>query len=114
MEWIDRHQSQKVDQAVQRTLGGGLIVYHRSLFNGQSITLAAQEDAGWLTLDQVTALEALAAQAGAVFVIDLNGTEYSVMFRHQDAPAFSAEPFVPRLNEGAQDYFMATIKLMVV
>lgn len=119
MVWQDRHVSQSVVQTVARTIGGAVVVWAKAVAKGQSITLVANEDAGWLTKAQTDAVEALSNQPGGIFTLDLNGTSFQVIFRHQDAPAFEATPFVPRLNEGDigsvnLDYFMATIRLMTV
>jgi hypothetical protein len=36
------------------------------------------------------------------------------MFRHQDEPAFDAEPLIPLADPQPGDFYIATIKLMTV
>jgi hypothetical protein len=114
MAWIDRDASQGVAQSVTRTLGGGIIVQSVGLQAGREITLASGSDFGMLRWPAVQALHALADQAGAVHTLDVDGTEYSVMFRHSDPPAFSAEPLIARIAPFDLDYYRCTIKLITV
>lgn len=65
MVWVDRKISQSVAQSVLTTLGGSPVVYSQALIKGQSITLESQDDRGWLTTEQVNAIQALAEQPGA-------------------------------------------------
>lgn len=114
MVWEDRFRSQKVAQSVIITLGGTPVTYSQPLVAGESITLVSQRDRGWLTGAMVEQISALADQPGAVFELEINGVVRRVVFRHQEPPAFSAEPLVPRFNQQLKDYFTATIKLMTV
>lgn len=114
MVWEDRHGSQRVAQSVVTTLGGTPVIYSQTLTAGESITLVAREDRGWLTGAQVDAVMELANQAGAVFELEVNGVARRVVFRHHEPPAFVATPFLPRLNQQHTDYFTATIKLMTI
>lgn len=114
MVWEDRFRSQKVAQSVIITLGGTPVTYSQSLVAGESITLVSQRDRGWLTGAMVEQIGELAAVAGGVFELEINGVVRQVVFRHHEPPAFSAEPFVPRFNQKLTDYFTATIKLMTV
>jgi len=36
------------------------------------------------------------------------------MFRHHDPPAFEAKPLIARPNPSADDFYLATLKLMTV
>ncbi len=114
MVWEDRYRSQKVAQSVIITLAGTPVVFSQALSAGESITLVSKEDRGWLTLAMVQELMQMAAADGGVFELRINGVTQQVVFRHHEAPAFSAEPFVPRFNQQLNDYFTATIKLMTV
>lgn len=114
MVWTDRKKSQKVAQSVIYTLGGAPVVYSQALLAGQNITLVAQEDRGWIRGAVYDQLQAMADDPGAVFELQINGQSYSVMFRHQEAPALDMEPLVPRLNETSRDIYTGTLKLMIV
>jgi len=114
LKWIDKWTAQNVAQSVTETLGGGIIVYALSLPVGQHITLVADDEWGWLRADIVEQIKELADDPGAVMALNINGVEYSVMFRHHEPPAFDVRPLIPRLAELADDYFTGTIKLIRV
>lgn len=114
MVWADRKKSSSVAQTVIYTLGGAPVVYSQALIAGQSITLVAEEDRGWLRGEVYDQLLPMADDPGAVFELQVNDKSYSVMFRHQEAPALDMEAVVPRLNEGPRDIYTGTLKLMIV
>jgi hypothetical protein len=113
MQWTDRDSAQRVGQSVLYTFGG-IVVTAVPLEVGLEITLDSGADFGLLKTAVVDALEAIAAEAGSVFVLELNAQSWSVMFRHNDPPAFSAEPVVARLVPLPSDYFRCHLKLITV
>jgi hypothetical protein len=114
MIWNDRNQSKRVAQSVTRTLGGGAVVQAAAISQGLPITIASGQDQGLLRWPVVQQLEDLADVPGAVYVLDVDGTEYSVIFRHDEPPAFSADPLLARVAPFDEDYFRCTLKLMTV
>lgn len=118
MRWAERQAAQGVAQSVTPTIGGGVIVIAQEITDGEPITLLSGEDFGMLTAAQVAAVKALAAEAGGVFLLQLEyGStveSYSVAFRHDDPPAFDADPLIPRIVPDDGDLFRAQIKLMKV
>lgn len=112
--WTDRWGSQTVQQSIIRTLGGLPVFYHAKLYKGVSVTLESTEEQGWQVLEVVQALDTLASVAGAQYLLDLNGTQFSVMFNHADGPAFEATPLVARLNHAPGDYFSVKMKFVTV
>lgn len=112
--WSDEFTAASVAQAVRRTLDGGLVVFYGGLRAGQPITLESQPDAGWLSRAQVQALALRAASPGGRFALVLRGQVHSVMFRHQDPPAFEARPLLALALPQAGDFHLATLKLMTV
>lgn len=118
MRWVERQQSQRVAQSAQVTLGGGLNFLAAPIAVGIPITFESGEDYGFLMTPAVGAVRAMADDAGAVYELVITGdgpTEtYSVIFRHQEAPAFDAAPLVPRVMPEVDDYYRATIKLITI
>ena len=95
--------------------------FRQQVFNGRPITLVAGQDFGWLTVDQVDAVQALADQETGVFPLMIGSDVFSVQFRHQDPPAFEAESLLGDLDETsgpaddpATTFYTATIKLETV
>jgi hypothetical protein len=112
--WSDEFAVTRVAQNVRRTLDGSVVVFYGEIRAGVPITLESEPDAGWLTRAQVEAIALRAASPGAVFPLQLRGQLWTVMFRHQDAPAFEAKPVIPLANPQAGDFYLATLKLMTV
>lgn len=112
--WRDRWSSQEVAQTTLRTIGGRPVFYNASLHKGEAVTLESLNDQGWQTYDVVEKLHDLAAVAGAQYLLDFGPVQFSVMFRHEDAPAFEATPLLPRTMAGSEDYFLITMKLITV
>jgi hypothetical protein len=112
--WTDKWGSQSVSQQVIRTLGGLPVLYHAKLYAGVKVTLESMEDQGFQTLETVTKLFQLASVAGAQYLLNLDGTQFSVVFYHAEPPAFSAEPIIGRTTEIAGDYFRIKMNLLTI
>ena len=112
--WSDEVDFSPVAQSVSRTLGGGVVVYSGGLVSGQPVTLVSVNDQGWITKAEVDAIQALADVPGNVMTLAIGTQSFSVMFRHHEAPAFTAKPLVFRVDAPPTDYFLTTIKLMRV
>lgn len=114
MVWEDKAAFSPVAQEVRRTLGGELAVFHSPLQAGRPITLVSLPDQGWLDKTQVDAVQAMADIPGGTYALTIGAESFTVMFRHQEAPAFEATPLIARGIPLAGDWFVCTIKLMTV
>ena len=114
LRWVDKNSFSPVAQSVRRTLGGGLVVFARSLSAGRPVTLEATEDTGWLTAAMVDSLTAKAAVPGAVYAFTYHGESLNVVFRHDESPALDMQPLQPKATVLAGDFFIGTIKLLTV
>jgi len=114
LQWTDRFQFTGVAQAVNRTLGGKLVVFSSPLIAGRPITLVAEADTGWLTKAMVDAIVAAAATPGAQYTVSIHGEDFNVIFRHEDNPAIDFIPIQPKSNPLPGDWYTGTIKLLTV
>lgn len=112
--WGDRYSHADVAQQVTRTLGGRVVVEHQALSKGRPITLVSERQQGWVQYSVVQALQALADTPGGVYPLQIDTTIWSVIFRHHEAPAFSAEQLIKRLKPDPADKYLITLKLMTV
>jgi hypothetical protein len=110
LRWMDRDDWQPVRQTVRQTLDGTLAVYHAPSLAGRPITLASAADEGWMSRATLDAVQALATTPGAVYALTIGATTYDVLFRHQEAPAITAEPILNRLAPVATDWFRVVLK----
>ncbi|HAT50245.1 MAG: hypothetical protein HQL07_13960 [Nitrospirae bacterium] len=81
----------------------------RTITGGRLVTLLAEDGETWLNLDTVKAIQSMASQAGATFVLIWDEETMAVQFRHNDPPAAAFQPIWP--NHGL---FIGTMKLMTV
>lgn len=115
MIWADEITSEdRVAQTFKRTLGGNPVLIHQQLFRGRPITLTATQKQGWLTKVQVQAVQALASTAGNVLSLTIGSATYSVMFRHHEPPAFTADPLDQIGAQAPAGFYTATINLITV
>lgn len=112
--WRDRWHAQEVSQTTLRTIGGLPVFYYAKLHKGVPVTLESLPDQGWQLYPTVESLQSLAAVPGAQYLLDFGPMQFSVMFRHEDAPAFEARPLLPRTVAGEEDHFLITMKLITV
>jgi hypothetical protein len=114
LRWTDRYSASRVQQSLQRTLGGRAHFYESPVYGAIPITLESIEDEGWQPLPVIEALYSLSVAPYSTYVLDFNGVEYSVRFRHEDPPALEVAPLVPREVPLVSDYFTVIIKLVTI
>lgn len=112
--WQERYTSQLVQQTTRRTLGGLPVIFSSALTKGESITLVAGSDLGWLRKSDVDSLLARAAVPGAQYTLVFEGVSITVVFRHDDPPAVDMTPVFPREAQLDTDYMRGSIKLLTV
>ena len=112
--WSDQFGYSPVDQTVRTALDGRAVIFYATNVTGRPITLQSTTDTGWIDYQTVQALEALAAVAGQEYTLVIGDQSFQVMFRHNEPPAFKAEPLIPRINPDPTDEFLATIKLITM
>lgn len=113
--WTDELKWHPVLQTVERSLTGALLVDTHQMTGGRPITLAgADARAAWLPRSALLVLQGWAATAGQVMTLVLRGSSYQVMWRHQDAPALDATPVIDYSSVVPEDWYRATLKLMVI
>ena len=114
--WSDENNWHAVEQAVERTITGALVVQAAARIAGRPITLEPQDDeAAWMTLAVVTTLRNWAAVPGKTLALTLRGVAREVIFRHQDG-GFEARP-VLQYRDGHElpaDFYLCTVRLMEI
>ena len=115
MRWLEQFRPQVVAAEATRTIGGRYVVFTQGLLLGQKITLEATEEQGWADMDLATvqAIKTRAETPGWTGTLSIGSDNYTVRFRHDEPPAFDAQPMISRLSPDAGDLFRMTIKLVV-
>jgi hypothetical protein len=113
--WEDENSWHPVEQTVERTITGALIVNVAARIGGRPITLQPQDDkSAWHPRSTVEQLRNWAAVPAKELVLTLRSTPRTVIFRHHDGNAIDAEPVVHFSDVEAGDYYRCTIRLMEV
>lgn len=112
--WLDEFSSARVAQSLRRTLDGGVTITTSPRNSGIAITLQSDADAGLMPRSSVQALADLASEEGGQFVLHFHGSTHTVIFRHDDAPAFTAEPWYSLAYPGSDHLYRVTLKLLTV
>lgn len=113
--WSDENAWLPVEQAIQRTLTGALIVSAATRIKGRPITLQPQSDAeAWMSRATLEAVRAMGEVPGKEMTLQLHGTSYAVIFRHHDGQAVEAAPLVHFSDISADDWYLVTLRFMEV
>lgn len=113
--WSDENNWHPVEQTVQRTITGGMIVSAAARVAGRPITLEPENDqSAWMPLDKVTALRNWAAVPGKELTLTLRSVTYTVLFRHQDGSGLEARPVVHYNDVVSTDWYLCVVRLMEI
>lgn len=113
MVWVDEFDWHVVEKSTQYSLTGALLIDVATRQAGRAITLQGSEDAGWIARSVLMQLHALAAQPGAVHVLELaDGRVLDVQF----APGtpVEARPIARPELPAATHPYVATVRLIEV
>lgn len=114
LQWVDEFAWAPVEQNVERTITGALVVQNAARAAGRPITLAPDsESAAWMTRASLDTLRTWAATAGQVLTLGHRGVNRSVIWRHQDT-AIDATPVVPFADVQAGDFYRVTLRFMEI
>lgn len=115
LAWVDEYNWHPVEQTVERTLTGALIVSSATRTKGRPITLqAVDENSAWTPKVTLDALRNWATVPGKTMTLTLAGTARTVMFRHDEGSAIEASPVVFYSDATSDDWFRVVLRFMEV
>ena len=100
--------------SVDRTLGGGLIIWESTLVGGEPLDLVAEVDSGWISYATMLQLKVLTSQLEASYELNYRSQLYNVRFRHEEAPVLDVLPLMTEREFESDSFYYGKIKLMVV
>ncbi len=113
LEWSDEYAWLPVEQSIDYSVTGALIVDVGTKQAGRLITLRGDDKTAWLTRTEVDALRAWAAVPGQGLTLTLaDARVFEVAFRHHDAPALDATPVLFTAPMSAGDWYFVTLKFL--
>lgn len=113
--WADELTWNPVEQTVEPTVTGALIVQSAARLAGRPITLEPEDDqsSAWMTREVVDLLRNFAAVPGKVMTLTLRGVARSVIFRHQEV-GFEARPVVHYRDVEGTDWYTCALRFMEI
>lgn len=112
--WEDEFSWQPVEQALERSITGALVVDVGERIAGRPITLRPEDDrSGWITRATMAQLKTWASVPGQQLTLTLRSVEHRVMYRHQDR-AIDAEPRVHYADPQPTDWLLATLRFITI
>lgn len=114
--WPDEHSWSPVVQTVRYKLDGALSVQVSTRQAGRPITLQGDDEHGWARMTGlvVAQLREWASAPAKQLTLALHGSTYTVVFRHNEPPAFDARNRYDYAVGAADDCYVVTLKLMVI
>ena len=112
--WSDELAWTPVQQSVERSITGALIVQSGLRVGGRPITLQPFEaqQSSWISRAALQQLQSWAAQPELTLQLQLRGQLRSVMWRHQDGEPVQAQPVQHLSDVQPEDAYVATLRLM--
>lgn len=115
LAWTDENSWHPVEQTVQRSITGALIVSSAARVKGRPITLQPSDDSSaWMSRATLDALRAWAAVPGRQMTLTLRGVTYTVIFRHHDGAAIEATPIIDYSDVQNDDWYSVTLRFLEV
>lgn len=113
--WIDENDWAPVEQSVQRSISGALIVSAASRIAGRPITLRPENDSSaWMMRSVLNTLVTWATFPERQMTLSIRGTSYDVIFRHHDGQAIEASPVIHYNDAQPTDPYIVTLRFMEV
>ena len=111
--WVDEFAWQPVEQQIEYTLTGAIVVEQASKQAGRPITLASGEDYGWIQRSTLETLNAWRAMPGEQFEITVRDVAHTVVFDHSGG-AIEATPVFGFSDPVGADFYVATLRTIEV
>lgn len=111
LQWTDEFTWQKVQQSVEYSTTGAVILDAFAKQAGQPITLEGSESYAWCERGVLVTLRNWAAQAGQTFTLTLRGVNRTVVFNHE-AGALSANPILDYSDPIDSDPYAIAIRFL--
>lgn len=106
----DEHGWSPVRQSQDLTLEGALWVDESIAQAGEPITLEGGATYGHMLRSELAQLRAAADQKGKSWTLTYRGEEFTVIWRHSDAPALVARDLINYSDPLPTDFVVPTIK----
>lgn len=117
LRWSDEFNWNPVEQTVERTITGAMVVSAHARQAGREITLEPEDDnSAWMSRATVEQLRNWAAVPGQELELTLRGEARDVVFRHHAGAALDAVPVVHFSDSdiASDDFYRCTLRFMEI
>lgn len=113
--WEDETDWTPVEQTVEYSVAGALLIDLATKLAGRPITLVGDESTAWIARATALALQAKAAVPGKQMTLVIHDQTFTAMFRYDDKKPVDAAPVLRISPPEAGDYYiLRAVKLMAV
>ena len=113
--WEDETDWTPVDQTVEHSTTGALLMDVSTKLAGRPITLVGDDNTAWISRQTALSLQALAAVPGKEMTLIIHGQTFTVRFRYDTGKPVDTEALV-RITPPSDDdfYVLHAVRLMAV
>lgn len=111
--WTDEFTWQSVEQRSEYSITGALIVEASAKQSGRTITLAGDDQSGWVLRSTLTTLHTWSQLPAQAFTLVLRGDTFTVAF-DQPRTAVDARAVVDYSDPDGTDYYVPTLRFIEV
>ena len=112
--WAGEFSFSDVEQAVTRTIGGGIIYQRGKMFAGKPIELTGDDESAWIDRTTILLLENFYNDVNGEYNLTFNGTIYPVIFDYTDGSPLSTEPVVDCADPTMDMFYTFNLKFLTV
>ncbi|WP_067521612.1 hypothetical protein [Endozoicomonas ascidiicola] len=113
--WINEFDWNPVEQNLERSLTGALLVQEGELKQGRSMELSGGDSAGWVTRDTVVSLQTLAETPNKIMPLVLPDMRlFSVIFDRSSGSPMVANPVLEEAYPAVDSYYYLLLRLIIV
>ncbi len=113
--WTNEFDWNPVEQTLDRSLTGALLVQEQALSYGRSIVLSGGTEAGWVTRATVQSLLGLSQDPNKVMTLTLaDQRQYSVIFDRQSVSPIEAHQVMPFAYPDDSSFYALTVRFLTV
>ncbi|WP_299735673.1 hypothetical protein [uncultured Endozoicomonas sp.] len=113
--WVNEFDWNPVEQNIERSLTGALLVQESELKQGRSIILSGNGEAGWVSRLMVKNLFALCKAANKTMTLTLpDSRQFTVIFDRSNGAPVEAQQVLPFAYPEDSDQYLLTLRLLTV
>ncbi|WP_419833062.1 hypothetical protein [Endozoicomonas atrinae] len=113
--WTNEFEWNPVEQNVERSLTGALLLQEGQRSHGRPIILSGGSEAGWVSRLTVKALFALSKAANNAMSLTLqDGRQFSVIFDRSNGSPIEAQQVLPFAYPDDSSQYFITLRLLTV